>query len=289
MPLRRTARRRALSRFGELEIVTPLARGGMGGVYLAEDVETGERVALKVLDPQFANYPEVVARLDSECALASRVKHPGLLDIRAARRSIDDVPYLVMEYLRGETLAAIADRGALEQPLAIALCAQVASALAALHEAGVVHCDVKPENVFVLEDTIDGWPRVKVIDFGVSRALDELPDEATVAGTPWCMAPEQWRGRPVPASDVYALGCMLYDLITGHPPFDGSLPELMLAHLEQRPARPSWLVQLPGALERLILHALAKEPELRPTMAQVAHELVLLADGCAPDQLRAVG
>jgi len=284
MPLRRTARRRALSRFGELEIVTPLARGGMGGVYLAEDVETGERVALKVLDPQFANHPEVVARLHSECALASRVKHPGLLDIRAARRSLDDVPYLVMEYLRGETLAAIADRGALEQPFAIAICAQVASALAALHDAGVVHCDVKPENVFVLDDA-----RVKVIDFGVSRAVDEVPDEATVAGTPWCMAPEQWRGRPVPASDVYALGCMLYDLITGHPPFDGSLPELMLAHLEQRPARPSWLVRLPGALERLILHALAKEPELRPTMAQVASELVLLADGCAPDELRAVG
>jgi len=82
---------------------------------------------------------------------------------------------------------------------------------------------------------------------------------------------------------------MLYDLVTGHPPFDGSLPELMLAHLEQRPARPSWLVRLPGALERLILHALAKEPELRPTMAQVASELVRLADGCAPDQLRAVG
>jgi len=261
----------------------------MGGVFLAEHVETGERVALKVLDPQFANHPEVVARLYGEHELSARVKHPGLLDIRAARRSSDDVPYLVMEYLDGETLGAIADRGTIDQSLAIAICAQAASALAALHEAGIVHCDVKHDNVFVLDATVNGWPRVKVIDFGVSRRLDEPCDDSTIAGTPWCMAPEQWRGTPQPASDVYALGCMLYDLVTGHPPFDGSLPELMLAHLEQRPARPSWFARLPHGLERLILRTLAKDPTHRPTMAQLARELTRLADGLAPDELRAVG
>ncbi|HEU4610435.1 MAG TPA: serine/threonine-protein kinase, partial [Kofleriaceae bacterium] len=158
--------------------------------------------------------------------------------------------------------------------------AQVASALAALHAAGVVHCDVKPENVFVLQDGREAYPRVKVIDFGVSRMVDEPPpEEASIAGTPAYMAPEQWRGRPAPASDVYALGCMLYELATGETPFDGSLPQLMLAHLEQRPARPTWLrAGVPIELERVILRALAKDPALRPTMRELADELGDLAD-----------
>ncbi len=269
----------------------PLARGGMGGVYLAAHESTGERVALKVLDAQFANHPEVVARLFAERDLASRAKHPALVDIRAARRSADDVPYLVMEYLAGETLGTIAERKQLELPAIVAICAQVASALAALHDAGVMHCDVKHDNVFVL-DPQDGKPRVKLIDFGVSRLVGETPDDdPAIAGTPWCMAPEQWRGRPSTASDVYALGCLLYDLITGLPPFDGSLPELMLKHLEQRPARPSWLAKLPSDLERLILRALAKDPEHRQTMAELARDLTAMSDAYEAEapELRAAG
>ena len=102
------------------------------------------------------------------------------------------------------------------------------------------------------------------------------------------MAPEQWHGRPSTASDVYALGCVLYDLVTGFPPFDGSLPELMLKHLEQRPARPSWLAKLPLELERVILRALAKDPDHRPTMAELACELAALADGYTLE-MRAAG
>jgi serine/threonine protein kinase len=285
IPIARPGRRGA--RFGEYNIVMPLARGGMGGVYLASHAETGEQVALKVLDPQFANHPEVVERLFAEQTLASRAHHPGLVDIRAARVASDGIPYLVMEYLDGETLGEAADTRTLELPTVLAIAAQVSAALAALHAAGVMHCDVKPENIFVI-----GAPdnlRVKLIDFGVSRLADEPPaDEVTIAGTPWCMAPEQWRGRPTTASDVYALGCVLYDLVTGSPPFDGSLPELMLKHLEQRPARPSWLAKLPLELERVILRALAKEPEHRPTMAELACELAALADAYAPE-LRAAG
>jgi serine/threonine-protein kinase len=268
----------------------------MGGVYLAAHELTGERVALKVLDSQFANHPEVVARLFAEQDLSSRTRHPALVEIRAARRSSDDVPYLVMEYLAGETLGAVADRTPLELPATVSICAQVAAALAALHDAGVMHCDVKHDNVFVLAANGQGQPRVKLIDFGVSRLVDEAhADDAAIAGTPWCMAPEQWRGQPSTASDVYALGCLLYDLITGVPPFDGSLPELMLKHLEQRPARPSWLAKLPGELERLILRALAKDPAHRPTMAELARELTVMADGmvaqpcAAGDELRAAG
>lgn len=264
--------------YGEYEVVAPLARGGMGGVYLAAHETTKEKVALKVVDRHLANHPEVVARLHAEHALASATSHPGLVEIKDARTTPDGMPYLVMEYLAGETLAERADREKIELEVAVAICAQVASAVAALHDASIMHCDIKHENVFVLESRDGLWPRVKVIDFGVSRRFDEVSDDATIAGTPWCMAPEQWRGKPLPASDVYAVGCLLYDLATGAPPFDGSLPALMTAHLEQRPARPSWLVPMPMELERIILRALAKAPEDRPSMAEVARVLLALTD-----------
>ena len=280
VPLARPAHR--LSQFGDFDILAPLARGGMGGVYLAAHAWTGERVALKVLDLQYAGHPEVVERLLAEHALASRVRHPGIVDIRGSYWTDDRVPYLVMEYLAGETLGAIAERGALELPAILAICAQAAAALAALHAAGVIHCDVKHDNLFVLDggdEWCGGRPRVKVIDFGVSRLIDEPPrDDPSIAGTPWCIAPEQWRGQPCPASDVYALGCVLYDLTTGHPPFDGSLPELMTAHLEHRPSRPSWVRAMPIELERLILRSLAKRPEDRPAMHEVAVALGELTD-----------
>lgn len=271
-----------LTQFGDYDIVTPLARGGMGGVYLAVHTWTGERVALKVLDLQYVGHAEIAERLQAEHALASRARHPGVVDIRGSYWTDDQVPYLVMEYLVGETLGAIAERGPLELTAILAICAQAAAALAALHEAGVIHCDVKHDNLFVVDGPAGGRPRVKVIDFGVSRLIDEPPrDDPSVAGTPWCIAPEQWRGQPCPASDVYALGCVLYDLTTGHPPFDGSLPELMTAHLERRPTRPSWVRPMPIDLERLILRSLAKRPDDRPAMHEVAVALGQLADQVA--------
>jgi serine/threonine protein kinase len=275
IPLALAAAKRR-SRFGAYDVITPLARGGMGNIYLAEHWETHERVALKVLDPQFANHPEVVDRLYAEHALASRTSHPNVVSIHAAERSDNDIPYLVMEYLDGETLATISERERLGIHAIVTIGAQVAAALTALHVAGVIHCDVKHDNILVLRDGL----QVKLLDFGVSRLVDEPPPEDNaIAGTPWCMAPEQWEGRPELASDVYALGCLLYDLVTGSPPFDGSLPELMMAHLEQRPARPSWLATCPIDLERIIMRALAKDPAHRPTMAEMA---VVLADLAQP-------
>ena len=253
----------------------------MGGVYLASHVTSGERVALKVLDPLFANHAEVVRRLYSERSISRRATHPGLVDIRSAARSTDGVPYLVMEYLDGRTLASMAREGEIDMLMIIGVAAQIAAALAALHEAGVIHCDVKPENLFVLNDRAWGTlPQVKVIDFGVSRRVDEPPgDDPAIAGTPAYMAPEQWKGEPQTASDVYSLGCVLYELVTGETPFDGSLPQLMLAHLEQRPARPTWLrAGLPIDLERVIMRALGKDPALRPTMRELADELGDLGD-----------
>jgi eukaryotic-like serine/threonine-protein kinase len=263
-------------RFGDYELVAPLATGGMGGVYLANHSTSGERVALKVLDPLFANHAEVVDRLYSERTISQRATHPGLVAIRDAARSTDGVPYLVMEYLDGRTLAKIVADAPLDIVTIVGLAAQIAGALAALHEAGVIHCDVKPENLFVLNERMWGTlPRVKVIDFGVSRGVEEqTTEDPSIAGTPAYMAPEQWKGAPQTASDVYSLGCVLFELVTGEPPFEGSLPQLMHAHLAQRPARPTWLRRgLPVELERVILRALAKDPALRPTMRQLSDEL----------------
>jgi serine/threonine-protein kinase len=286
LPVRRP---RPAGRFGEYAVLAPLARGGMADVYLAVHVETGERVALKVLDAKFANQAEITSRLFAEHQLASSVRHPGVLEIRDARVSSDGLPYLVMEHLPGETLADLADRESLELAEIVAIGAQVASSLAALHAAGIIHCDVKHENVFVLPERDGIARRVKIIDFGLSRRIGEPIDEnSSIAGTPWCMAPEQWQGRPEAASDVYALGCLLYDLTTGHPPFDGSLPELIAAHMERRPARPSWVRRMPIELERVILRSLAKRPGDRPAMHEVAVMLGALADDHAA-QRRAAG
>jgi len=282
-----------MARYGEYEALSLIARGGMGTVYLATHRDTGERVALKVLDPLFASQADFARRLFAEHRFASSVRHPGLLEIRDARTSSDGLPYLVMEHLAGETLGEIAEHRRIELGEIIVICAQVASALAALHRAGVMHCDVKHDNVFVLDDRVGGWPRIKVIDFGLSRGIADPFEDASIAGTPWCMAPEQWQGRPQAASDVYALGCMLYNLITGVAPFEGSLPELMTAHLEQRPMRPTRLAPMPIALERLILRALGKQAANRPSMDDVARELAALAADYlvsdAASELRAAG
>lgn len=261
-------------RYGNYDVVAPLAKGGMGGVFLAAHVETGERVALKVLDRALCDHEEVVGRLFAEASIAQKAAHESVVEIRATGTE-DSVPYLVMEYLDGKSLDRIADADQLGLTTIMAIGAQAASALAALHAAGVIHCDVKPENIFMLNAcNAAGWPKIKVLDFGVSRLVDEPPAGPDhISGTPWTMAPEQWKGEACIASDVYALGCVLYDLATGLPPFDGSLAELMHAHLEIRPSRPSWIRPMPAELERLILRMLAKDPADRPAMSEVAVEL----------------
>lgn len=264
------------SRLGNYSVIAPLARGGTAGVYLAEHLSTGERVALKVLDPFYAEQDEIVGRLLTERTISERVRHAGLVDVLVADRSATGVPYLVMEYLDGENLGALADRGRIALDAVIAIAEQIASALGALHAAGVIHCDVKPDNVFVLYQTGPrGWPRVKVIDYGVARFTDDGPmTDVAIAGTPCYMSPEQWRGAPTIKSDVYSLGCLLYELVTGEQPFHGTLPQLMLSHHEQLAERPSvHRSDLPDDLERLIVRAMSKDPAFRPTMAEMEHGL----------------
>jgi len=284
--LPRTRTERALSdfqdRLGGFEIVASLARGGMGGVYLATDRSSGERVALKLLDRRYSECEEIVARMFAEHTISKLVSHPGLVEVLAADRTTDGRPYLVIEFLDGENLGELAERGRMELGAIVAIGAQVAAAVAAMHDAGIIHCDIKPDNVFVLyEEGLAGWPRIKVIDYGVSRFANEVSvdDDATIAGTPACMAPEQWTGAPTLKSDVYSLGCTLFELITGDSLFSGPLPQLMLAHCKQHPPRPSWLRSgIPGGLERLVMRMLSKDPGMRPTMREVGRSLAELAE-----------
>ena len=266
----------AADRLGDYKLIAPLARGGTAAVYLGEHAGTGERVALKILDGYHANHAAIVERMLAEREVARRVRHSGLLEVHAADRTDAGLPYLVMELLDGENLGDLAERGPIQLDAVLAMSAQIAAALRALHAVGYVHCDVKVDNVFVLyRATAAGWPSIKVIDYGVARHVDDPDTDAMIAGTPAYMAPEQWRGAPVLKSDVYGLGCLMYELVTGGQPFQGTLPQLMLAHCHQLAERPSILrSDVPADLERIIMRALAKEPAMRPSMHELELELV---------------
>jgi serine/threonine protein kinase len=267
------------SRVGPYHLIGQLARGGTAGVYLGQHAGTAERVALKILAPHLRNDAEMVARLLRERDIAERARHPGLLAIHGAD-FVREMPYLIMELLDGESLQALVERDELTCAGAVATALQIATAVAVLHSAGAIHCDLKPGNIFVLyQPGFAGWPQIKVIDYGVARWHDDPIDADAICGTPAFMAPEQWMGRAGYASDVYALGCMLYELVTHRPLFSGTLPELMRKHCEHMPERPSGI---DPDLERLIVRTLAKDPALRPTMAELQSELLAISYQQAP-------
>ncbi len=268
---------------GPYRVIGLIACGGMGGVYLGEHALTGERVALKVLAPHLAVHGELVARMFGELEVSRRARHHGLVKIRDQAVSSEGVPYLVMELVDGENLASLLERGRIEIGAIAAIGAQVADALAAMHERGIVHCDLKPDNVIVMyQHGLAGWPEVKVVDFGVARFLDR-PADLTVAGTPAYMAPEQWAGQVQARTDVYALGCFLYELLVGATPFCGTVAEMAAAHGERLPSPPSTLRSgVPVELEDLILRMLAKDPGMRPRMAELTAALTDLAYATPP-------
>ena len=277
--MRIAARTRGNS-YGDYEVVAELARGGTASVFLGEHRITKQRVALKVIAPYYSHRAELVRRLLAERNVSDRVRHAGLLDIFVAATSDTGTPFLVMDYLEGECLGKVLERGRLDISAAVEIGAQIANAVEALHGAGVVHCDLKPDNIFLLKhDSERPAPKVKVIDYGVARLCGESLTEDTeaIAGTPPYMAQEQWRGAPIPRSDVYSLGCVLYELVTGEPPFTGELLALMRSHSQEIPVPPSKYVSMPAELEDLIMRALAKDSVMRPSMLELASALSRMA------------
>jgi serine/threonine-protein kinase len=277
-------------KFGSFEVVRELGRGGMGSVWLAEHTIIPKRVAVKVLHAHLARDKRLVSRFLSEARTLTLIQHENVvalhnLDMRDGR------PYLVMEYLEGQTLASFA-RGPLEPALAVELLSQVCDALGAAHAHGVVHRDLKPANVFLVP-TSDGRHRVKLLDFGIAKLLSypmgmTPTQDGMLLGTPEFMSPEQCAGLPVDArTDLYAVGVMGYQLVTGSLPFSGNHPaEVLLGHLMKAPRLPHEVrPEVPQALSQVLVRAMAKRPEDR--FASAAELRQALQEAVKPPQKKA--
>jgi serine/threonine protein kinase/tetratricopeptide (TPR) repeat protein len=255
---------------GRYDVFAFLGAGGMGEVYQAHDRELDEPVAIKTLRKELASRPALVERFRTEVRLARRVTHPSVARVFELHDA-DGIRFVTMELVEGEPLSDVLEReGVLAPGAAARVTAEVARALAAAHAAGVIHRDIKPDNVLVRSNG-----HVAVADFGIAFALGDT--SVDLVGTPAYMSPEQIKGEPTgPLSDVYALGVTLYELLTGTIPFDGAtVPEAMSARLGTSPPDPrARRADLPEGLARLVVRAMAEAPEARfPDAAAFASAL----------------
>lgn len=244
------------------DILGEIGRGGMGTIYKARDRETGDLMALKVLKPEIAADPVVLERFKNELRLARKISHRHVCRIYEFNR-IDDLAYITMEYVEGESLRHILNRfGTLSVRKGIEIAGQICAALREAHAQGVLHRDLKPENVM-----LDGAGNVKVMDFGVARSVQsDTAKSGSIIGTPAYMAPEQAEGKAVDArADIYALGLILYEMFSGAPAFSGDTPVVIaLKQIRETPPRPGQIEPtLPVRLENIILKCLEKDPDER--------------------------
>ncbi|WP_433787377.1 serine/threonine-protein kinase [Actinomycetospora sp. CA-101289] len=251
--------------FGPYELMSLVGRGGMGEVYRAADTRKNRAlVALKRLPPGLVDDPDTRRRFLREAELAAQLREPHVIPIHNYG-VIEGQPYLDMRLVDGVDLAShLRTTGSLEPARATDLIGQVAAALDAAHREGLVHRDVKPQNV-VLNDPGAGTDFVYLIDFGIAAIVQSSRlSSSVVAGTTAYMAPERFAGEGDHRVDVYALGCMFYELLVGRPPFGGDLMQMMWAHTYTAPPRPSdYVPRLPPAVDDVIAAALAKAAEER--------------------------
>lgn len=252
----------------------------MGAVYEAIHEQIGRRVAIKLLHPQLALEPEHLTRFLNEARAVNCVDHPGVVQIYDVGLATDGGAYLIMEYLRGDTLRARLMRHGRALPVqeALAIGLQLADTLAATHAQGIVHRDLKPTNVMLVPDpTVPGGERIKLLDFGIAKLAAPGGGLATrtglFMGTPYYMAPEQCRSaaRVDAKADVYALGVVLFELLAGRPPFQADeAVGLLFAHInEPAPALATVAPQVPPRVAALVAQMLAKDSRERPTMVEV--------------------
>ena len=268
-----------------------LGEGGMGTVYRARHLLMDRPVAIKILRPQFVENEGARTRFQLEARAAVHLHHANAVSVTDFGQTSDGYVYLVMELLKGHTLREILAREApLETARAISIILQASAAVAAAHEAGIIHRDLKPSNILVTRSA-DAPAVVKVLDFGIAKLASDLLDDedasavtlpGTPIGTPRYMAPEQHEGRDLtPAADVYSLGVILYEMLTGMAPFSGNGPaEIALKHANDQPRAPREIVAaIPDDIERVVLHALEKQPEARPAdAAQFRREVLDTAE-----------
>lgn len=270
-------------------IIKTIGRGGMGVVFLAEHIAIGKPVAIKVLGEDFAHRDQLVERFMQEARAASRIRHDHIVDITDFGFVREGVPYFVMEYLEGQTLADLVhDRQRLDWATARDIMIQICTALQAAHDKGVIHRDMKPDNVFLIDR---GGPRpfVKVLDFGIAKLITEgdknLTRTGTVMGTAAYMSPEQAQSLPLDLrTDIYAAGIVLYEMLCGQVPFDaGGFVGVLTKHITERvPSlrRIAPDAKISAALDRTVLRALHKNREQRyATAAEFAERLQALGDG----------
>jgi serine/threonine-protein kinase len=266
---------------GRYRIQRKLGAGGMANVYLAEDQELGRRVAIKILNDRHANDDQFVERFRREAKNAAALSHPNIVSIYD-RGEAEGTYYIAMEYLDGRSLKElIVSRGPAPVPVAIDYARQILSALRFAHRNGIVHRDIKPHNVLV-----DPEGRVKVTDFGIARAgASQMTEAGSIVGTAQYLSPEQAKGTAVDQrSDIYSVGIVLYELLTGSVPFTGDTPvEIAMKHISQVPEPPSAKrSDIPHDLDLVVMRALAKDPNDRyATAEEMEADLDRLARGVA--------
>lgn len=249
--------------FGRRYRVTErIGSGGMADVYKAVDETLGRTVAVKIMHRRYAEAPDFVQRFRHEASAAANLSHPSIVNIYDYGVE-DDTYYIVMELVRGTDLKAVVkERGALDPIKVAEYGAQVCSALTVAHGYGIIHRDIKPQNIVLTPAGV-----VKVMDFGIARAIDsDSTQTGSVLGTAQYVSPEQAQGRPLgPESDLYSLGVVLYELSTGQLPFDGDTPvSVALKHVNDEPVAPRRInPDIPPALEAVILKAMQKDPTRR--------------------------
>ena len=280
-------------RLGPYRVVRLIGEGGMGAVYEARQETLDRRVAVKTLHADFARNQEVVARFFNEAKVLSRLEHPCIVQVFDFGKTEDGTSYLAMEFLRGEPLSRrlrqlTEQNRRLPVPTALQIAWQVADVLAVAHSRGIVHRDLKPDNLMLVADPIaPGGERVKILDFGIAKLAmgtgqpgGMMTRTGVLMGTPTYMAPEQCRGDMAvdDRTDVYALGVILYQMLAGRPPFfGGGDGEVIAAHIYAAPRSPrQYDPGIPDDVEELVFRLLAKQPDARPRMKEVAATLEAL-------------